>query len=94
MKYFLALILVVAAIRVAATHRVFSPVYDELLHLAAGHEYLTEHRYSIDLEHPPLARAVEALPFVRVPQPSGNWVEMGNALLSRRHAGKIVLTVG
>jgi len=81
-KYLLAVIVVIAAIRVAATHRVFSPVYDELLHLAAGHEYLTQHRYSIDLEHPPLARAVEALPFVRVPQPSGNWVEMGNSLLA------------
>ncbi len=82
MKYVLALIVIVAAIRVAPTHRVFSPVYDELLHLAAGHEYLTQHRYSIDLEHPPLARAIEALPFVRVPQPPGNWVEQGNALLA------------
>jgi hypothetical protein len=82
MKYLLALVVVVAAIRVAATHRVFSPVYDELLHLAAGHEYLTQHRYSVDLEHPPLARAVEALPFVRVPPPSGNWVEQGNGLLA------------
>jgi hypothetical protein len=81
-KYLLALIVIIAAIRVAATHRVFSPVYDELLHLAAGHEYLTQHRYSIDLEHPPLARAVEALPFVRVPQPRGSWVEKGNALLA------------
>jgi hypothetical protein len=82
MKYLLALIAIVAAIRVAATHRVFSPVYDELLHLTAGHEYLTQHRYSADLEHPPLARAVEALPFVGVPQPPGNWVERGNALLA------------
>lgn len=81
-KYLVGVVVVIAAIRVAATHRVFSPVYDELLHLAAGHEYLTQHRYSIDLEHPPLARAVEALPFVRVPQPPGNWVEKGNALLA------------
>ena len=51
------------------------------MHLTAGHEYLTQHRYSVDLEHPPLARAVEALPFVRVPEPAGNWVEKGNALL-------------
>jgi hypothetical protein len=57
-------------------------VYDELLHITAGHEYLTQHRYSVDLEHPPLARAVEALPFLRVPRPSGNWVEIGNALLA------------
>ncbi|HEX3583478.1 MAG TPA: glycosyltransferase family 39 protein, partial [Thermoanaerobaculia bacterium] len=82
MKYLVALIVIVATLRVAATHRVFSPVYDELLHLTAGHEYLTEHRYSVDLEHPPLARAVEALPFLRVRQPQGNWVEKGNALLA------------
>jgi hypothetical protein len=81
-KYLLALIVIVAAVRVAATHRVFSPVYDELLHLTAGHEYLTERRYSVDLEHPPLARAIEALPFIHAARPSGNWVEMGNALLS------------
>jgi hypothetical protein len=73
---------VVAAVRVASTHREFSPVYDELLHVTAGHEYLTQHRYSVDLEHPPLARVFEALPFLRAPQPSGNWVEMGNALLA------------
>ncbi len=81
-KYLIGVVVVIAALRVAATHRVFSPVYDEMLHITAGHQYLTQHRYSVDLEHPPLARAVEALPFVREPQPSGNWVEMGNALLS------------
>ncbi|HEX7190992.1 MAG TPA: glycosyltransferase family 39 protein, partial [Thermoanaerobaculia bacterium] len=81
MKYLVGVVVVIAVLRVAATHRVFSPVYDELLHIAAGHEYLTQHRYSVDLEHPPLARAVEALPFIHAPRPSGNWVEMGNALL-------------
>lgn len=32
------------------------------MHLAAGYEYLTQHKYTIDSEHPPLARAVLALP--------------------------------
>lgn len=51
-----------AVLRIRATHHVFSPTTDEPVHLAAGYEYLTQHKYTIDSEHPPLARAVLALP--------------------------------
>lgn len=49
-------------LRIRATAHVFSPTTDEPVHLAAGYEYLTQHKYTIDSEHPPLARAVLALP--------------------------------
>jgi len=51
-----------AVLRIRATHHVFGPTTDEPVHLAAGYEYLTQHKYTIDSEHPPLARAVLALP--------------------------------
>ena len=57
-----AAICVIAAFRVAATHSIFSPTYDEPVHVASGFQYLTEHRYTIDHSHPPFARAVFAFP--------------------------------
>ena len=57
-------------IRIRATHHVFSPTADEPVHLAAGYEYLTQHKYTIDSEHPPLARAVLALPLASTHVPA------------------------
>src|SRR5438876_5221285 len=57
-----AVVCLVTAIRVAATHAVFSPTYDEPLHVASGFQYLSEHRYTNDRSHPPLARIVFAFP--------------------------------
>jgi hypothetical protein len=82
-----ALIAILAITRVAMTHRVFSPTYDEPLHTISGYEYLVEHRYTTDIEHPPIARAVLALPFAwnaapgaAAPSPAQTWVDRGNAL--------------
>jgi 4-amino-4-deoxy-L-arabinose transferase-like glycosyltransferase len=47
--------------RVASTHYVFSRTIDEPVHVEAGNEWLTQHTYDRDPEHPPLARAAEAL---------------------------------
>src|SRR6266550_7329218 len=57
-----AVLCVVAAVRVAATHRVFSPTWDEPLHVASGWRFLAQHRYKTGQENPPLARIVEAWP--------------------------------
>ena len=59
-----------AVLRIRATHHVFSPTTDEPVHLAAGYEYLTQHKYTIDSEHPPLARAVLALPLTSTHVPA------------------------
>src|SRR5437870_6138874 len=68
-----AVVCLVTAIRVAATHAVFSPTYDEPLHVASGFQYLTEHKYTNDRSHPPLARIVFAWPLrhARLTGPDG-----------------------
>ncbi len=57
----IALLTLVAAIRVATTHHVFSATIDEPIHVAAGLEWL-HGSYGIDPSHPPLARVLGALP--------------------------------
>lgn len=52
-------ILTIAA--VASTWNVFSQVVDEPAHIAAGMEWLTEGRYDLEEQHPPLARVMVAL---------------------------------
>lgn len=58
----LAAVVVVTCWRVAATHDVFSPTWDEPAHVFAGYEYLVDGRYTFDISHPPLARIVFAWP--------------------------------
>ncbi len=41
-----------------------SQVFDESIHLLTGYIYITQGRYSLDCEHPPLARALQALPLL------------------------------
>jgi 4-amino-4-deoxy-L-arabinose transferase-like glycosyltransferase len=53
---------IVTAGRVAATHDVFSPTWDEPAHIFAGYEYLADGRYTFDISHPPLARIAFAFP--------------------------------
>lgn len=61
----LAAILLVSAVRIATTWRVFSQTYDEAAHIATGMEWLAEGRYDIEPQHPPLARISVALgPFL------------------------------
>jgi hypothetical protein len=58
----LALICLLTVIRIALTHTVFSPTWDEPLHVAAGWQFLAEHRYTKGTDNPPLARAAFAWP--------------------------------
>jgi hypothetical protein len=61
----LAILLLIAAVtgaRIAYTHSVFSPTFDELYHVAAGFEAVRYGQYTIDLQHPPLARMLFACP--------------------------------
>lgn len=80
----LAAIIVFTAARVMTTHRVFSQTSDEPHHLAAGYDFLTKGTYSLEPEHPPLARVIHALPFLGTPEPSAPLLpERGNQLLNR-----------
>jgi hypothetical protein len=50
----------VAVVRIAATYRVFSQTVDEPTHVVGGFEWLTTKSYTLDPEHPPLARMLFA----------------------------------
>jgi hypothetical protein len=56
-----AVLTLIACVRVASTHRVFSQTLDEPAHLAAGFQWF-DGEYTIDTSHPPLARILGALP--------------------------------
>jgi hypothetical protein len=81
----LSAIVIFSLIRVAATHRVFSQTFDEGIHIAAGHEWLTEPpEYQVDAQHPPLARILFGLPFIHLSEASikSDPIARGNKLLN------------
>lgn len=81
----IAVLIVIAVVRVAATDRVFSATHDEPAHLSAAYEWWTG-GYSIDLGHPPLARILCGFPLWLSSdhQPRyGDYFERTNALLYR-----------
>ncbi|HEX2061932.1 MAG TPA: hypothetical protein VHK90_14420, partial [Thermoanaerobaculia bacterium] len=76
-----AALAILAAVRVASTHRVFSEVLDEPAHLAAGFEWFRG-AYDVDASHPPLARILAAFPLRDYPRPARtDFATMGNDLL-------------
>ncbi|HEX3578945.1 MAG TPA: glycosyltransferase family 39 protein [Thermoanaerobaculia bacterium] len=80
----LALLIIFTSARVATTYRVFSQTMDEPFHLAAGYDFLLTGRQLSDPQHPPLARVLFALPFLRTPPPTTtDAISRGNALLLR-----------
>jgi hypothetical protein len=74
---------IVAVVRVASTHRIFSATVDEPIHLASGYEWF-KGELTLDMTHPPLARVLGALPLrlqgLPYPNPTG-MVDRGNQLL-------------
>jgi 4-amino-4-deoxy-L-arabinose transferase-like glycosyltransferase len=83
----LAILAVIAVVRVASTHRELSATLDEPAHLADGYEWL-EGRYALDPAHPPLARVLGALPLRLAGVPAttrGNATERGGVLLHHGH---------
>jgi hypothetical protein len=89
----LAALTIVAVVRVASTHRVFSEVLDEPAHVAAGFQWLSG-SYTIDASHPPLARVLGALPLWLADSPlpqTNDMVVFGNELLY--HGDRYVKTL-
>jgi len=76
--------LVVAAVRIVATYRVFNQTWDEPAHVAAGMQWLDRGHYSYEPLHPPLARISAAigprLAGIRSAGYDDVWLE-GNAIL-------------
>jgi len=79
----IAVLTIIAVVRVASTHRVFSATVDEPAHLAAGYEWF-QGKFTTDMTHPPLARVLGALPLrlQGLPYPrSKGMIDQGNELL-------------
>ncbi|MFL6244814.1 MAG: ArnT family glycosyltransferase [Thermoanaerobaculia bacterium] len=62
MRRAVILLLLIGAIRIAATYTIFSETADEPMHLSAGLELLSKHQYTIHPVNPPLPRLLIALP--------------------------------
>jgi hypothetical protein len=56
-----SLFVALAVARVTATYSHFSQTYDEPVHVAMGLEWLDRGTYTLELQHPPLARVFDAI---------------------------------
>jgi|SRR5579871_3257062 len=84
----------IASVRVISTYNAMSLTVDEPAHLACGMEYLAKHVYRLETQHPPLARAMEALgPYLTGSRPAGlsGMDDEGLAILAR--SGDVSRTV-
>ncbi len=74
-KYCLVLCLAlvgIACVRVISTYSALSLTVDEPSHFACGMEYVASHSYTLDIQNPPLARAMQALgPYLNGSRPVG-----------------------
>ena len=89
------LLVLIGIVRIVATYPVFSQIWDEPAHIAAGMEWLEKGSFTFEPKHPPLPRVLSALgPFLgglRLQSEAGgkkipldSLFEEGNALL-REH---------
>jgi hypothetical protein len=77
-------LIALAAVRIVSTYSVFGNTGDEPAHLACGLQYLAQHVYRYETQHPPLARAMAALgPYLDGARPMGmaNMEQEGVALI-------------
>jgi hypothetical protein len=79
-----ALIVCIAVARMVSTYTKFTQTFDEPFHIACGMQLLQQGIYTIELQHPPLARLLVALgPYaagLRSPR-GGDAVQLGNGIL-------------
>ena len=67
-----ATLIAIACIRIIATYNVLSLTVDEPIHMACGLQYLADHVYRLEPQHPPLARLMVALgPYLEGARPLG-----------------------
>src|SRR6266851_2174904 len=56
-----AALVLLGSIRIVSTYTVFSHTSDEPAHIACGMEWLDQHAYRYESQHPPLTRIMAAL---------------------------------
>jgi 4-amino-4-deoxy-L-arabinose transferase-like glycosyltransferase len=67
-----AALIALAGMRIVSTYSQMSPTWDEPGHMACGLQYLAQHVYRYEAQHPPLARVMSALgPFLAGARPLG-----------------------
>lgn len=88
------LFIAIGCARIIATYDVFSTTADEPAHIACGMEYVANHVYKLETQHPPLTRAMIALlPYLSGTRPRGinNFQNEGWALITyEQHPDKTV----
>jgi 4-amino-4-deoxy-L-arabinose transferase-like glycosyltransferase len=57
----LILLILAGAARIVSTYKLLSMTFDEPIHYTCGLEYLTDHAYRLETQHPPMERAMGAL---------------------------------
>ncbi len=96
----LALVLL-ASLRIVSTYTVFNHTFDEPVHIACGMEWLDRGKYTLETQHPPLARVATAIgPYllgghtVYTPQTNVDWLLLdGTAILYRGHRYDLTLAL-
>jgi 4-amino-4-deoxy-L-arabinose transferase-like glycosyltransferase len=79
-------LIALASLRIVSTYSEMSPTWDEPGHMACGLQYLAQHVYRYEAQHPPLARVMSALgPYLAGARPLGirNQDQEGVAVMYR-----------
>jgi 4-amino-4-deoxy-L-arabinose transferase-like glycosyltransferase len=79
-------LIALASLRIVSTYSEMSPTWDEPGHMACGLQYLAQHVYRYEAQHPPLARVMSALgPYLGGARPLGikNQDQEGVAVMYR-----------
>jgi hypothetical protein len=80
------LLITIACLRIISTYSALSLTSDEPIHFACGLQYLANHIYTFEPQHPPLSRGLQALgPYLAGARPLGlqNKTDEGNELIDR-----------
>ncbi|MBS1858355.1 MAG: glycosyl transferase [Acidobacteria bacterium] len=88
------LFLAIGCARIISTYNVFSTTTDEPGHFAVGLQYVTDHVYTLESQHPPLARAmIGLLPYLSGTRPRGiseRWLEGWADITYQKHPEQTV----
>jgi hypothetical protein len=84
----------IASARIISTYRALSLTADEPTHFACGLEYVAQHVYRIEPEHPPLPRMMEALgPYIIGARPVEMTFANDDGLVAIARTGKVDRTI-